>query len=104
MKLTARRAEANAAFAEVRHRERVWSEATRVVRGWCARHRIGVIVGGGVVSGLAASLLPLAPLMRLLSAFAGAASLMLEGPFLRMLADRRRDASRTQAAAAVPTQ
>jgi hypothetical protein len=91
VKLLDRRKQAEAAFAEVRHRERVWTRSTRSVRAWSARHRAGVIVGSGVAAGLATSLLPIAALMRLMSAFAGAASLMLEGPFLRLLAAQRRD-------------
>jgi uncharacterized protein (DUF2062 family) len=103
MKLIERRAQANAAFADLRQRERAWSRTTRVARAWCMRHRAGVIVGGGVATGLATSLLPIAPLMRLLSALAGTASLMLEGPFLRFLTASHREATsgdRAEAAAA----
>lgn len=93
MKLIERRREADTAFAAVRHREHVWATTTRSVRAWSKRHRAAVIVGSGFTAGLATSLLPIAPLMRLASAFAGAASLMLEGPFLRLLAAQRQDAS-----------
>jgi len=92
MKLIERRREADEAFAEVRHREHRWAAATRTVRAWSARHRAAVIVGSGFTAGLATSLLPIAAVMRLASAFAGTASLMLEGPFLRLLAAQRRDA------------
>jgi hypothetical protein len=93
MKLIERRREADQALADVRHRERVWAAATRSVRAWSKRHREAVIVGSGFTAGLATSLLPIAALMRLASAFAGAASLMLEGPFLRLLAAQRHDAA-----------
>jgi hypothetical protein len=91
MKLLERRKQVQVALADVRHRERVWLRSTYGVRQWAARHRAGVIVGSGVAAGLVTSLLPIAPLMRLVSAFAGAASLMLEGPFLRLLAAQRHD-------------
>ncbi|MET0232072.1 MAG: hypothetical protein ABW186_14155 [Rhodanobacteraceae bacterium] len=93
MKLIERRREADRALAAVRHREHVWATTTRSVRAWSKRHRAAVIVGSGFTAGVATSLLPIAPLMRLASAFAGAASLMLEGPFLRLLAAQRQDAS-----------
>ena len=91
MKVIARRREAQAAFADAEHRLGVWERKTREVRAWSARHRAGVIVGGGIAAGMATSLLPIAALMRLASAFAGAASLMLEGPFLRLLTAHRGD-------------
>jgi hypothetical protein len=91
VRLLERRKQAEAALADVRHRKRVWMRSTRSVRAWSARHRASVIVGSGIAAGLATSLLPIAALMRLLSAFAGAASLMLEGPFLRLLAAQRHD-------------
>lgn len=94
MILTARRRAANAAFVETQTRERVWRAVTHDARAWCARHRAGVIVGGGFAAGLTTSLLPIAPLLRLASAFAGTVSLMLEGPFLRMLSAAHRDAAR----------
>jgi predicted phage tail protein len=89
MKLIERRREADVAFAAVRHREHRWAAATRTVRAWSVRHRAAVIVGSGFTAGLATSLLPIAAVMRLASAFAGTASLMLEGPFLRLLAAQR---------------
>lgn len=92
MKLVARRAEANAAFVEALARERAWRAATRGVRAWATRHRASVIVGSGFVTGLATSLLPIAAVLRLASAFAGTVSLMLEGPFLRLLAATHRHA------------
>lgn len=88
MKLVERRAQADVAFAEVRRRERRWSGRTRVVRAWVTQHRAGAIVGGGFTAGIAVSMLPIAALMRIASAFAGALSLLLEGPFLRLLAAR----------------
>ncbi|HEY6894792.1 MAG TPA: hypothetical protein VI258_11530 [Rhodanobacteraceae bacterium] len=92
MRLIARRRQADAALAEALLRERVWRATTRDVRAWGARHRASVIVGGGFVSGLATSLFPIAALLRLTSAFAGTVSLMLEGPFLRLLAATQRQA------------
>lgn len=104
MKLIVRRAAATAAFIELERRKRAWSQSTRVVRAWCARHRAGVIVGGGVATGLITTLLPVAPIMRLASALAGAASLMLEGPLLRLLMAGHRDsASADGADSAAPT-
>ena len=104
MKLIARRAAATAAFIELEGRKRAWSQSTSVVRAWCARHRAGVIVGGGVATGLITTLLPVAPIMRLASALAGAASLMLEGPLLRLLMAGHRDAvSADGAESAAPT-
>ena len=91
MKLLDRRREAAAAFAELRRREHAWSAHTREIRAWTVRHRAGVIVGGGIAAGLTTSLLPLAPLLRLLSALAGTVSLMVEGPFLRFLARQATD-------------
>ena len=90
-----RRRAADAAFAEMRLREGAWRAATRDVRAWAMQHRASVIVGSGFVTGLATSLLPIAALLRLASAFAGTVSLMLEGPFLRLLATTQRQAART---------
>ena len=100
MILLERRRAADAALAETRTRERVWRVVTHDTRAWCVRHRAGVIVGGGFFAGLATSLMPIAPLLRLASAFAGTVSLMLEGPFLRMLSAAHRDASRERTAPA----
>jgi len=100
--LLARRREADAAFVETRTRERVWRAVTRDTRAWCGRHRAGVIVGGGFVTGLTTSLMPIAALLRLASAFAGTVSLMLEGPFLRMLSAAHRDATRDGGNPAAP--
>jgi hypothetical protein len=100
--LTARRREADAAYAEARTRERVWRAATRDVRAWTRRHRAGVIAGGGFIAGLTTSLLPVAPLLRLASAFAGTVSLMLEGPFLRFLSAAHREASHARSDPAPP--
>ena len=88
MRLLERRRSVEAALAKVRHRERVWSASTREIRAWSRRHRAGVIVGGGFAAGFMTSLLPVAPLLRLASAVAGTVSLMLEGPFLRLLTTR----------------
>jgi hypothetical protein len=98
--LVARRREADAAFIEARRRERVWFAMTHDARAWCVRHRAGVIVGGGFAAGLTTSLMPIAPLLRLASAFVGTVSLMLEGPFLRLLAASQRDASKREPSAA----
>ena len=100
MILIDRRREADAALVETRTRERVWRAVTRDARAWFVRHRAGVIVGGGFAAGLATSLLPITPLLRLASAFAGTVSLMLEGPFLRMLSAAHRDATRGDTSAA----
>lgn len=95
MKLLDRRRTAEAALVEVRRRERVWSSSTRGIRRWAERHRAGVIMGGGFAAGFTTSLLPIAPLLRLFSALAGTASLMLEGPFLRFLAAHHADDAQT---------
>lgn len=100
MIVLARRREADAALRELRTRGRIWYALTRDARAWCLRHRAGVIVGGGLAAGLATSLLPVAPLLRLASAFAGTLSLMLQAPFLRLLAESRRDATRERASPA----
>jgi len=100
--LIARRKAADAALAEARTRVRVWRAVTHDTRAWCVRHRAGVIVGGGFFAGLTTSLLPVAPLLRLASAFAGTVSLMLEGPFLRLLSAAHRDASPARPDAASP--
>jgi hypothetical protein len=86
--ITARRREADAASTELARSARAWSRGTRVLRAWFARHRGAAIVGGGAAAGFATSMLPIAPLLRVLSALAGTVSLMLEGPFLRLLAAR----------------
>lgn len=99
MKLLARRKQAQAALAALERSERAWRLNTRTVRAWCTRHRAGVIVGGGVSAGLVSSMLPIAPLLRLLSALAGTASLMLEGPFLRLLSAAHREASNAETTA-----
>ena len=88
MKLFERRRRAEAAEALLDRREREWSLRTTVVRAWCRRHRAGLVVGGGFGAGFAASLLPITPLLRLASALAGTASLLLEGPLLRALTSR----------------
>ena len=103
MILLERRREADAALAETRTRERVWRVVTHDTRAWCMRHRAGVIVGGGFFAGLTTSLLPVAPLLRLASAFAGTVSLMLEGPFLRLLSAAHQDASRARGEPTAPT-
>jgi len=100
--LLARRKAADAALAEALTRERIWRTVTHDTRAWCARHRAGVIVGGGFFAGLTTSLLPVAPLLRLASAFAGTVSLMLEGPFLRLLSAAHQDASRARAEPTAP--
>ena len=94
MSLQARRRQADTASTELARSARAWSRGTRELRAWFVRHRASAIVGGGVAAGFATSMLPIAPLLRLLSAMAGTVSLMLEGPFLRLLAGRvpdRRD-------------
>jgi len=102
--LMARRREADAAFVEATRRKRIWLAMTRDARAWIMRHRAGVIVGGGFAAGLTTSLLPVAPLLRLASAFVGTLSLMLEGPFLRLLAASHREASTREATdTTVPT-
>ena len=102
MILLARRREADAAWMEARTRGRVWHAITHDARAWCVRHRAGVIVGGGLAAGLTTSLMPIAALLRLASAFAGTVSLMLEGPFLRMLSAAHGDATRDGGNPAAP--
>lgn len=99
MNLLERRRAANAALSTLERREQSWRANTRVVRGWFVRHRAGVIVGVGAGAGFVTSLLPVAPLLRLVSALAGAVSLMLEGPFLRLLSAAHREASNAQTTA-----
>jgi predicted phage tail protein len=102
--LLRRRRAADRALADALHRERVWADATRSVRAWSTHPRAAVIVGAGFTTGLATSLLPIAAFMRLASALAGTASLMLEGPFLRLLAAQRQnaDVARTPTATTSP--
>ncbi len=102
MILLARRREADAAFIEARVREHVWNAVTRDARAWSRRHRAGVIVGGGFAAGLTTSLLPIAPLLRLASALAGTVSLMLEGPFLRLLTATHRQSAGERADSTAP--
>lgn len=99
MKLFERREEANVALSTLERRERAWRAHTHIVRGWFRRHRAGVIVGVGAGAGFVTSLLPVAPLLRLVSALAGTVSLMLEGPFLRLLSAAHREASNAQTTA-----
>lgn len=99
MKLLERRKEANEALSTLERRERSWRAHTQVVRGWFMRHRAGVIVGVGAGAGFVTSLLPVTPLLRLVSALASTVSLMLEGPFLRLLSAAHREASNVQTAA-----
>ena len=93
MRLLQRRKEANDAMSTLALREHAWRAHTSVVREWFARHRAGVIVGVGAGAGFVTSLLPVAPLLRLVSALAGTVSLMLEGPFLRLLSAAHREAA-----------
>jgi hypothetical protein len=97
-----RRRAADRAYAATVHREQVWVAATHSVRAWAKRHREAVIVGAGFTTGFATSMLPIAAVMRLVSAFAGTASLMLEGPFLRLLAAQRQDAARVPPSTTAP--
>ena len=98
MKLVERRARADAAFVEVRQRERRWSRQTEIVRAWFARHRASTLVGGGFATGVAVSLLPIGSLVRAASAFAGTLTLLVEGPLMRLIAAHRRDARRSSSA------
>jgi hypothetical protein len=88
VKLIDRRAVADAAYAGFRRTEAIWLRRTRTVRAWSRRHRAGLVVGSGLVAGFATARLPVAPLIRLASAFASTAALMLERPFLRFIAAR----------------
>lgn len=88
MKLIERRAIADAAYAGFRRTEAIWLRRTRTVRAWSRRHRAGLVVGSGLVAGFVTARLPVAPLIRLASAFASTATLMLEGPFLRFISAR----------------
>jgi hypothetical protein len=98
VRLLDRRKEADAALSTLERRERSWRTNTRVMRAWFMQHRAGVIVGGGFGAGFATSLLPIAPLLRLVSALAGTMSLMLEGPFLRLLSAAHREAASAEPA------
>jgi hypothetical protein len=102
VKLIERRAAADAALIEARHREHRWLQGTHTLRTWSKRHRAGLIFGGGLAAGFATPALPIAALLRLASALAGTASLMLEGPFLRMIAAAHR-AGATPPSASTPT-
>ena len=93
--LVERRLAADAAFLAARGRETEWRFGTARVRAWSLRHRGALIVGGGFFAGLATTRVPIAAIMRMASAFAGTASLMLEGPFLRLLAAAHRPATTT---------
>jgi hypothetical protein len=95
--LVQRRLAADAAFLAVREREIEWRFGTARIRAWSRRHREALIVGGGFFAGFATTRLPIAAIMRLASALAGTASLMLEGPFLRLLAAAHRPATTTPA-------
>jgi hypothetical protein len=88
VKLIERRAMADAAYAGFRRSEAIWLRKTRAARVWSRRHRAGLLVGSGLAAGFATARLPVAPLIRLASAFASTAALMLEGPFLRLIAVR----------------
>jgi hypothetical protein len=99
--LVQRRSAADAAFVAARERGIAWRFGTARVRAWSLRHREALIVGGGFATGFATSRFPIAAVMRLASAFAGTASLMLEGPFLRLLAPQHRPAP-TQTPASPP--
>lgn len=89
MNLILRRREAADALARVRLSEREWADQTRVLRACAARHRAGLIVGGGFAAGLVTSLVPIAPLLRLGTAFASTLSLMLQGPLSRLFTEQR---------------
>ena len=93
MKLVARRAEATAALIELDRQTRAWTQSTREVRGWAARHRAGVIVGGGFATGLVTTLLPIGPILRLASGLAGTLSLVLQGPLLGLMTAAGRGAT-----------
>ena len=103
MKLLERRRQAEIAEALLDRRERRWSRRTTLVRAWCRRHRAGLIVGGGFGAGFSASLLPITPLLRLASALAGTASLLLEGPLVRALTSHRPEPGQDVPATSMPT-
>jgi hypothetical protein len=88
MKLIERRAIADAAYAGFRRTEATWLMRTRTMRKWSRRHRAGLVVGSGLVAGFAAARAPIAPLIRLASALASTAALMLEGPLVRLIGSR----------------
>ena len=69
------------------------------LRAWCADHKAALIVAGGLVSGAATSLLPLRPLMKLGSAFASTAMLMLRFPLADLIAWREGERASGDAAA-----
>lgn len=89
MILLDRRRQADAAAVVLRAREKSFVQRTRVFRATCARHRAALILGGGFATGVIASWMPIAPFVRLASAFASTVSLMLNGPIAGFLAGYR---------------
>jgi len=99
VKLIERRRRVAAAEAKMRQERRTWLAETIPLRAWCADHRAALIVAGGLVSGAATSLLPLRPLMKLGSAFASTAMLMLRFPLADLIAWREGERASGDAAA-----
>ena len=99
MTLIERRRRAAAAEAAVRHERRTWLARTIPLRAWCADHKAALIVGGGLASGAATSLLPLRPLMKIGSAFASTAMLMLRFPLADLIAWREAERASGDASA-----
>ena len=86
MILIDRRRQADAAAVVLASRERTFMRRTRAFRAYCARHRAALIVGGGFASGVIASWMPIAPFVRLASAFASTVAVMVNGPIAGFLA------------------
>lgn len=89
MMLIERRKEADAAAVVLRTRKRTFLQRTRVFRAYCAKHRAGLIVGGGFASGMLMTFVPVAPFVRLASTFASTLTLMVNGPIAGFLAGYR---------------
>ena len=100
MRLMARRRRAAAAAIALGAERRRWLADTIALRAWCARREPWLVVGGGLASGAAASLLPLRPVLRLVSMLSSTAMLMLRFPLADFVAWREAARAREAAAAA----
>lgn len=89
MILLERRRQADAAAVVLRARAHSFLRKTRTLRAYGVRHRAALIVGGGFASGVILSFMPIAPFVRLASAFASTFSLMINGPVAGFLAGYR---------------
>ncbi|MGH8172293.1 MAG: hypothetical protein ACREPX_04055 [Rhodanobacteraceae bacterium] len=89
MILLDRRRQADAATVVLLERKHTFLARTRAFRAVCARHRAALIVGGGFAGGVLTSWMPIAPFVRLASAFASTLTLMIDGPVAGFLAGYR---------------